>query len=190
MPRRLDRAGAIRSWGPYVRRIADLMCLRDWFIQLIWEGPDEPEVAADIKCIPGRRLAYIRLGDSFLDDYTPDQQRHTVVHELVHAHLDQAQKVAEEAMGEQWAVFRLLLEYGVDAIADGWAPCLPLPDHVHPQSDRKVTTVAKKKAKKVKTGGPMSPGTSKKPKGVDKPARGNQPIAGKKGKMKGDCGEC
>lgn len=113
-------------FAAYLRALADALRLRDWTIRLSDE-PAGPGDSADVACPYGRKLATVRLGESFLDD-APEEQRHTLTHELIHCHLMPAWEVACEGLEPAAvAVFRRLAEYGVDGLADAVAPLMPLP---------------------------------------------------------------
>jgi hypothetical protein len=114
----------------YLRELADLIGLRDWTIRLEDVAPSNPDVTAAISCIYGRRLAHIRLSDSFLDD-GPEEQRATCIHELLHCHFDPASEIALESLPEAvQPSFRRMFEYGIDATAYGCAHGFPLPPKV------------------------------------------------------------
>lgn len=136
MPKPTGREAACQSWGNYVRCMADLMWLRDWTITISNVPPSERAYAA-VECLKGRKQAILCLSDWFLDQMTEPEQRQVITHELVHFHLEPAAEIAERAMGDQWQDFRMMLEYGVDGIADGWSERLPLPSHVKPKRKRK-----------------------------------------------------
>lgn len=129
----------------YIRHMANCMGLMDWEFQLKWEyakddnvdEEDTTEVKARCKPLVGRRFAVlsfssdVRLWDSY-------QLRHTVTHELVHAHLAGIQHMVENEAYEYlnkpypwstfWDLFQRNLELSVDAIAVSWARQLPMID--------------------------------------------------------------
>ncbi len=103
------------------------MGLRDWTVGITDDGPDQDGVRAMIDCRPGRKMAWVSLADAFLDA-PADDQRHTLVHELVHCHFEPADTLAHKFTShDAFEAFRLMLEYGVDAMADVLAPIMPLP---------------------------------------------------------------
>ena len=112
-------------FAEYVSRIAGDMRLRDWKLFIGEDVPSGDDTTADCYPIPGRKYATIRFSESFLRD-TPEDQRHTIVHELIHCHLAQIQRVIEVKLDND-AIVRNQLEYAVDALADVIAPLLPLP---------------------------------------------------------------
>ncbi len=113
--------------GPYFRRLADLMGLRDWQVVVEDEPPDCATTAALIRCVPGRRLAFVRLSDGLLAEGA-EEQRYVACHELIHVHHALADQVAEEAMPRASVrAWTAALEHAVDGIAREYAALLPLP---------------------------------------------------------------
>jgi hypothetical protein len=112
-------------WAPYVRQLADLLCLRDWRIEVYEDAPSDSSAIASCQPVTGRKYAAIRLSESFLTDPKTDQ-RHTLTHELLHCHLGPMTRLLEanEAMP---AAVQLAMEYCVDGLADAIAPLLPEP---------------------------------------------------------------
>jgi hypothetical protein len=115
---------ARQRYLPYLRQIADLLRLRDWRLVILEELPPADAIAS---CAPveGRKYAVLRFGESFLAD-TPEEQRHTIAHELLHCHLGPMCRMIEAHEGMPPAA-RLAMEYCVDGLADAVAPLLPLP---------------------------------------------------------------
>jgi hypothetical protein len=112
-------------WAPYVRALADLLHLKDWEILISPQAPAGDDAIASIQPIYGRKSALLRLSEGFLTDSGPEQ-RHTLVHELVHCHLAHLQRLLESEQHDT-AGARLAIEYCVDGLADAVAPLLPLP---------------------------------------------------------------
>ncbi len=119
--------------GPYIRHLANLLGLRDWTITFQAE-PVVEDKQGQVQCIYGRKQAMIKLAwDASHQD--PEKVRHTVVHELLHCHLDPISRVVENVetnLGEAlYGVVRCshrdAIEWAVDGIADAVAPLLPLP---------------------------------------------------------------
>lgn len=125
----------------YIRHLADLMGLRDWWFELVIEplARDEPDMPssmplAQIDCAFGRKYAKITFVPGW-ESGGPEQVRMVAVHELVHAHLSLMGWIADnvhDAIGNiAFNVFRSSLhdaeELAVDAIATAWAERLPLP---------------------------------------------------------------
>lgn len=117
-----------QAFLPYIRDLADRLRLRDWTINLSDEGTDRANVVALICVADQRKYADLYLSDDFLDK-SPEEQRHCVVHELLHAHFGWASNWAREAIPEGPAreMYDRLHEIGVDGLADAIAPLTPLP---------------------------------------------------------------
>ncbi len=124
-----DRA----ALGRYVRWVANEMELRDWTVTI---GADhcEPLLEGNATCTYGQRHLAIEFGEHFRDR-DPEEQRETVVHELVHAHLDVCWKMVQadlaDALGKPvYYVFcdsyRRAMEYSVDALSKTIAKHMPL----------------------------------------------------------------
>lgn len=117
-----------QKFAPYIRRLADMIALKDWAIYVLDEPPEDTGANADVTIIGGRKLANIRLSEFFLDG-TPESQRATLVHELVHCHLDTPAMLACDVMPKDAeAGFIRTFEIGVDGLTDGFAHLLPLPE--------------------------------------------------------------
>ena len=114
-----------QRWAPYVRQLADTLRLRDWRIEVYEDAPADSTATASCCPVQGRKFAVIRLGESFLTD-PPDDQRHTLTHELLHCHLGPMTRMIEAHDGLPPAA-NLAMEYCVDGLADAIAPLLPLP---------------------------------------------------------------
>jgi hypothetical protein len=126
MPLRIEDERRL-SWQAYFREVADRMRLKDWTVEVAPDPPADSGALAEVVCTYGRLWATVRLGDGFLVR-SPEEQRHAVVHELVHCHTDLAAQIALEAMPEAVkAVFRRLKEHETDALAEIIAPHMPLP---------------------------------------------------------------
>ena len=125
----------------YVLDLAWRLRLRDWTIKLQHTPTDEsdPEndtaVSAKIRCVYGRKLATLVLCIDFAELPLEDQ-RHTLVHELLHCHLDWLDSVVKNGIPEIFgklteglltANLHERIEFTVDALADGFAPLLPMP---------------------------------------------------------------
>ena len=118
------------DFQPYVNAIASRMRLGHWRLEILDEEPENKTAIASIDPWHGRCAAYIRFADSFLKD-TPEDQRYTVVHELVHCHLAHADAlVRDELAPATETAWVLAQEHGVDQIAMTIAPSMPLPNVV------------------------------------------------------------
>ncbi len=114
-----------QRWAPYVRQLADTLRLRDWRIEVYEDAPADSTATASVCPVNGRKYAVVRFGESFLTD-EPADQRHTIVHELLHCHLGPMCRMIEAHDGLPPAA-NLAMEYCVDGLADAIAPLLPLP---------------------------------------------------------------
>lgn len=118
----------------YLRQLADVMGLKDWEIHLQRKRPDNPNHAACIQSIYGRRHANVWVDDAFLDD-APESQRETLTHELLHLHINPIKHALQNArsnLGEHtYGVVEGMMddatEFAVDGIARVLAAYLPLP---------------------------------------------------------------
>jgi hypothetical protein len=120
------RAAERTRFAHYARSLADRMALRDWTTTISSDLPCDPDALASVVCCEGRRHATIRLSVEFLEG-EPAEQRQIMCHELAHCHFAAAARIAEKQLGDQHESFKLMLEYGIDAVAESWAAHLPLP---------------------------------------------------------------
>lgn len=110
----------------YIRRVADGMGLRDWRFMLERDLTSD-DVDARIRWPFGQRYAEITLGEPYFEA-SREEQRETVVHELLHCHFAAAQDaVSRSTHRRSFAHFMQGLEYGIDATAAALAPRFPLP---------------------------------------------------------------
>lgn len=118
----------------YVRTIADRLGLRDWAVK-VGRHPSGEGTGADMHGVYGRKIAHIRVCAEFRQESEVDQ-RHYIVHELVHCHfesirhliecgLPSAQALSGAAQQVLYQSFYQQLEYGVDAIAVVIASYMP-----------------------------------------------------------------
>lgn len=124
-----------RAWlEPYVRKLADMMGLPHWVIELKEGWPDE--AGRGTICV-FRNNNYYTADLSFHEDaYSDDDLRSGVAHEMVHLltrDYDQALSSIEgQLLPATWAVLadrmQHEMEQAVDAIARAWAETLPIPD--------------------------------------------------------------
>jgi hypothetical protein len=118
----------------YCRTIADALGLRDWTLILDYDTPALVDEHARIDCTYGRRRATINWGASFWQQSRSDQ-RNTIIHELLHIHLDQPAAVVRD-IEQQLGTFAFSVfndnhhretEIAVDALATAIAGRFPLP---------------------------------------------------------------
>lgn len=125
-----------RKWlSPYIREMADRMGLTDWRFEFIFYPPTDDDCFAEITPDDGKQSATIRFNADF-PTYDREQQRETVVHELIHCHLDLIQQqirndlpklLGQPSYDAFWPSFVRGLERGVDGLTQAWAPLMPLP---------------------------------------------------------------
>lgn len=120
---------AFKEFGLFLRYAADKVGLRDWAFNLRWTPyEDNDEAMAAIKVVSGQKRATVWLCKDFADLPEP-QQRHALVHELLHCHFEAISEACwgtSRLMGEPaHIVFRDTvqreIELAVDAIASEWA---------------------------------------------------------------------
>src|ERR1039458_5728905 len=117
----------------YVRTVADMLGLKDWVIEVSDEPADE-QYDAFISMRECQKHATLYIGHSYWAD-SPEEQRHTIVHEMLHPHLDQMQRLIErnsEVFGSVPAAIligqhKVDLEFATDAIAAAISQHFPLP---------------------------------------------------------------
>lgn len=119
----------------YFREVADRIGLRDWTIELNYEEETPVSSAhASVECVYGRRLCVVHFGPSFWTQ-SREEQRNTVVHELVHCHLDPMDAVVRDMETQLGSFVHSVLqdnhhrsvELAADAIATAVAWAFPLP---------------------------------------------------------------
>jgi len=117
----------------YTRKIAVAMGLGGWVIEETAD-PASEGCLAEIEPTYGQRHAKLSLCKEW-DELPKEEQRNTIVHELVHVALasltqlsyDIVESLDEGAVKASRAALNLAEEYVVDAIAEAWAPYMPLP---------------------------------------------------------------
>lgn len=125
------RRKALKRIGRYGQELQALLRLDHWQIDI---DPDLPEGAkADVNWYESKWRATMRFSDEILRG-TPEEQRYTVVHELLHLHLRGPALIIKQLRGhmsdvgysytdERWEHEE---ELAVDALAQAIAPFLPL----------------------------------------------------------------
>lgn len=117
----------------YIRRLADLMELRDWRFKL-GDHPAAEDCGAHIEVVAGRRFATVTVPFAW-PGFDPTEQRHYACHELLHAHLAPVEfavqslqtNLGDHVFGVFAELHKTAIEHAIDAIADALAPYLPLP---------------------------------------------------------------
>lgn len=128
-------------WQEYVRAAADKLGLREKRITVKREEPKDDDAVACVWTLPSVEHAYVYLSQHFRLVSAPEDQRATVVHELLHIH------TATVDAHVRWAVNRLekdslldalpsLIEEDIEALVDRLsyvlAPLIPLPEGAPP----------------------------------------------------------
>lgn len=117
----------------YTRQIAVAMGLGGWVIEESSE-PASEGCLAEIEATYGQRHAKLSLCKDW-EQLSPEEQRDTIVHELLHVHLahltqlahDIVESLDEGASKAAKVALALTEEYTVDAMANAWSPYMPLP---------------------------------------------------------------
>lgn len=118
----------------YISDAQQIMNLGQWKIELS-ETPCEEDALAEIEVSDNLWQAKIRVAHGFFKE-KPDEQRDTIVHELLHVHtagIERSRDRMEKTLGElAWSVFQAAMdnevERAVDAIAKIVSPTVPLPE--------------------------------------------------------------
>ena len=118
----------------YVAVLQPLLRLTQWEIDVQFQYPDSEEALAESQVVRGRWVAMIRFNDKhFLN--SPEEQRDTVVHELLHVVTAHERRVVWEMYecplpGDKslaWKAFDFEQEMVMDHLATVLGPHLPLP---------------------------------------------------------------
>lgn len=117
----------------YVQSIRNQLGLRDWYLVIKHQPPENTAALASVFPIEGRRFATLRVCAEFRE-LTATEQRQAIVHELIHCHLGEIQhylsNILPKALGSVADTIleanRLKIEYAVDAIAQEWAEAFPM----------------------------------------------------------------
>lgn len=114
------------DFAPYLRTLADRMGLAHWTIEVSDELPKDSAYAC-VNAWFGRHGATIRISDKLVSE-TPEEQRYSCVHELVHCHLAHVSRLSEtEITGKAHEAWTIANEYAVDGLAKVIAASMPLP---------------------------------------------------------------
>jgi hypothetical protein len=126
--------GQRKAVAAYLRQVADQLGLRDWSISVEPDHPNEADHAAAMWSDYGSRRMKVWCRADLID-LKPDEQRATLIHELVHAHLEgldwYLEKTLPDLLGRPaWAGVKQAIqqhsEHAVEAIAVSIAPHFPL----------------------------------------------------------------
>lgn len=125
------------AWLAYIREIANTLLLHDWDITLSRAISESSIYRAEIALHRERDEANIELSDVWFGR-TPEQQRQTLVHELLHIHTTRLCRVVtrlHERLGSDVTTYVENAhdeeeEILVDRLARILAPYLPLPPEI------------------------------------------------------------
>lgn len=117
----------------YIGQVKSLLGLSDWRVDVDPE-PCSQQYDAYVTVVPGHKWAIIELGPTFADK-PADEQRHTIVHELLHLHFDEVRGVLKRNLPDD-PMHRVIMnehlnfiEHGVEAVASAVHVLLPeVPD--------------------------------------------------------------
>ena len=117
------------AFVPYVRQLAESMALKDWNIRLDPCDLARDGAEASIWLANTQRLAIVYLSEHFLG-CKPEEQRKTLVHELIHCHVEMMRMTMNKLVTEEKDrdIILFQVEYAVDSLADAFAPHMPLPN--------------------------------------------------------------
>ncbi len=128
------RLAGIERMRAYVAIVQPLLRLSQWEIYVQFQYPSREGALAESDTVRGRWVATIRFGDGhFLD--APQDQRNTVIHELLHVVTANERRVVWESYecplpGDKsiaWKAYDFEQEMVMDHLATVLAPFLPLP---------------------------------------------------------------
>lgn len=124
----------VEDLARYVRTIANMVGLRDYTVEVAPETPSDGKVA---ECITEDGRASVALCFAgYFERLPPEEQRHAVVHELLHVHFarpaatissDMREFLSETEHRLAWAAYKRQVEHSVDTLATAIADLLPLP---------------------------------------------------------------
>jgi hypothetical protein len=117
----------------YCRQLANLIGLTHWRIDLEPGDPDD-DALASMRVISGQQRAMLKIGRGYTAD-TPEDQRSTMLHELIHVHLWPCDDVIEAvgpllgtaAANLATSQHNLAVERATDSLAVAIAEHFPLP---------------------------------------------------------------
>lgn len=120
--------------GRYVRHLADLMGLRDWYLRLGDEAPEDEDWDGQCHVVYGRKVATISFRGGW-EAWEPERLRWVAAHELIHCHVEPTRwsinnfkhAVGGDMYNVIYDAFTDDIEVAVDGMAQAWAEFLPLP---------------------------------------------------------------
>lgn len=120
--------------GEYIRDLADLMGLRDWYISMKQGDPEDQIHGAECDVRYGQKCAEIAFRSDWVE-WDADEVRWLAVHELLHCHMEPMRwavnntkfTVGDSAFNVIGNSFLDAMELALDGIAREWSKTLPLP---------------------------------------------------------------
>lgn len=121
-----------RAVEEYIVELQRILRLQDWNIKVDWTEPCDDISLATNDPLEDQKGATIRVSEKFLP-LTSEEQTQTLVHEMIHCHLNVMTDLAEYAVkslakkeaNEMFLIaFSQSLELTTDAIADAIAPMI------------------------------------------------------------------
>lgn len=122
--------------GKYILEVARWLELRDWTWDVMHDPLTERHALAKVTPVYGRKRATLEFCPEFAD-LDPVTQRHVIVHELVHCHIDPACSIMRHGLTKTairqrtydvlWESYTQQVEFATDGLATAMARHLPLP---------------------------------------------------------------
>lgn len=128
-------------WSAYLKDLQAKLRLSHWELRLSHKPCDKGNMA-ECGCVPGQLRAKIALGKKW-EKYSPECQRQTIVHELVHLYTSPVHYPIHRVMDDvAQSMHSSNFEYMVDALAEAIAPFMPLPFCEEEDRDARGTEAA------------------------------------------------
>lgn len=121
---------ALQAW---IDEAKPVMRLNDWYVVAKDTPPEDEDGGLSYDAFAGSFIrdssdhASVHLGDSFWDE-TPEEQRETLAHELLHCHLYRLHRFVEDRLRKaDITTARQMEEIAIEQLARIVAPLLPMP---------------------------------------------------------------
>lgn len=112
----------------YFATLAPKMRLAHWHLDIPDDEPEDGGAWADVTCYGFKHGAMIRISEAILEE-SPENQRNTAVHELVHLFFAQHDTLIRSRLHaadkESW---ESSMEYAIDALTRVISAFMPLPE--------------------------------------------------------------